>query len=109
MPAFRVHGSVVEDESGRPLAAMLVRVFDKDVALDDFLGEARSDDAGHFEVVFTEERFKDLVESRPDLYLHVFDPRGARLLHSTEHQVRSNAGRDEFFEVRIARDRVLES
>jgi 5-hydroxyisourate hydrolase-like protein (transthyretin family) len=67
MTSFRVHGSVVENESGRPLAAMLVRVYDKDLALDDFLGETRTDDAGRFEVTFTEDRFKDLIESRPDL------------------------------------------
>jgi carotenoid cleavage dioxygenase len=99
----------VEDESGRPLAAMLVRAYDKDVVLDDFLGEARTDDSGRFEVVFSEDRFKDLFETRPDLYLHVFDPRGARLLHTTEHRVRFDAGRDEFFEIRVARDGILES
>ncbi len=109
MKSFRVHGSVVEDESGRPLAAMLVRVYDKDLALDDFLGEARTDDAGRFEVIFTEDRFKDLIESHPDLYLQIVDPRGIRLLHTTEDHVRFNAGHDEFFEVRIARERVLDS
>ncbi len=109
MKSFRVHGSVVEDESGRPLAAMLVRVYDKDLALDDFLGEARTDDAGRFEVTFTDDHFKDLIESRPDLYLQVVDPRGIRLLHTTEDRVRFNAGHDEFFELRIARERVLES
>lgn len=109
MISFRVHGQVVEDESGRPLASMLVRAFDKDVAFDDFLGEARTSDAGRFEVVFTDEQFKDFFESRPDLYLQVFDPSGSRLLYTTEREVRFNAGREEFFEVRISRDRVLES
>jgi len=106
---FRVHGSVVENESGRPLAALLVRAYDKDVVLDDFLGEDRTDAAGRFEVAFTEKRFKDLFEKRPDLYLRVYDPSGARLLHTTEREVRFNAEREEFFEVRIARAQVLES
>jgi hypothetical protein len=35
---FRVSGSVLEDETERPLAGMLVRLYDKDVVLDDFHG-----------------------------------------------------------------------
>jgi hypothetical protein len=107
--SFRIHGSVFEDESGRPLAALLVRAYDKDVALDDLLGETRTDAGGRFEMVFTEARFKDVFETRPDIYLQVFDPSGAKLLHTTEREVRFNAGRDEFFEVRIARGHVFES
>lgn len=106
---FRVHGLVVESESGRPLAGMLVRAYDKDVVLDDYLGEARTGADGRFEVVFLEEHFKDVREKRPDLYLHVYDPSGATLLHTTEREVRFNADREEFFEVRIVRRRVRES
>ena len=107
--SYRVHGVVVEAESGRPLAGMLVRLYDKDVVLDDFLGETRSDDAGGFELGFTESQFRDIFETRPDLYLHVYDPSGRTLLHTSESQVRFNAQREEFFEVRIRRTRVRES
>jgi hypothetical protein len=107
--SFRVHGTVVEHETGRPLVGLLVRVYDKDVVLDDFLGEARTGPNGGFEVRFEEARFRDLFERRPDLYLHVFDPSGARLLQSTEREIRFGAGRDEFYEVRIVRGRVRES
>jgi len=107
--SFRVRGSVVEDETGRPLAGMLVRLYDKDLVLDDFLGEARTGPAGRFELTFTEAQFKDLFETRPDLYLRVYDPSASRQLHTTEEQVRFNAGQDEFFEVRITRERVRES
>ena len=106
---FRVHGSVVEDESGRPLAGMLVRAYDEDVLVDDFLGEARTDAAGRFEVVFTEVQFMDFHETRPDLYLRVFDASGGRLLHTTERAVRFDAGPQEYFELRIPRERVAES
>jgi len=105
---FHVRGSVVEDETGRPLAGMLVRLYDKDVVLDDFLGEIRTNAAGRFELAFTEAQFKDLFETRPDLYLHVYDPSGRHLLETTEREVRFNAKQDEFFELRIARERVRE-
>jgi hypothetical protein len=107
--SFRVHGSVVEAETGRPLAGLLVRVYDKDVVLDDFLGESRTGANGCFELTFTEAQFRDVFEKRPDLYLHVYDPSGTRLLRSTEREVRFGAARDEFFEVRIERRRVREA
>lgn len=106
---FHVRGSVLEGETGRPLEAMLVRVYDKDVVKDDFLGETRTNAAGSFELAFTEARFKDLFEKRPDLYLHVYDPSGRLLVHTTEREVRLDAGRDEFFEIRIPRERIRES
>ena len=106
---FHVSGSVLEDETERPLAGMLVRLYDKDVVLDDFLGETQTNAAGRFELAFTEAQFRDVFETRPDLYLRVYDPSGTQLLHSTESEVRFNAEHDEFFEVRIARERVRES
>lgn len=106
---FRIRGSVIEDESGRPLEGLVVRAYDEDILVDDFLGEARTDANGRFEVIFTEVQFMDLYETRPDLYLRVFDPSGARLLRSTEDHVRSNAELTEAFEVRIPRARLSES
>lgn len=107
--SYRVHGLVREAETGRALAGMLVRLYDKDVVLDDFLGETRSDEGGRFELTFTETQFRDVFETRPDLYLHVYDPSGRTLLHSSEGQVRFNARPEEFFEVLIRRQRVRES
>lgn len=106
---YHVRGAVLEDESGRPLTGLLVRLYDKDVLLDDFLGETHSDDAGHFELVFTEVQFMDLFETRPDLYLRVFDASGRQLPHTTENQVRFDAEQEEFFELRIPHGRVLET
>lgn len=105
---YRVHGSVVEDESGRPLAGLVVRAYDEDLVIDDHLGDARTDAQGHFEVVFTEVQFMDLFETRPDLYLRVFDASGDRLLLTTEREVRSDAELDERFELRIPRERLAE-
>src|SRR5262245_8434179 len=99
---YRVTGSVLEDGSGRPLAGLLVRAFDKDLVFDDPLGDATTDAAGRFEVVFTEVQFRDHIETSPDLYVKVFDASGARLLHSTRRDVRRNVRGDENFEIRLA-------
>lgn len=100
---FRISGSVREQESGRPLPGLLVRAFDKDVFSDDYLGEAETDAAGHFQIQFTDAQFKDFLESRPDLYLCVLGPDGAAL-HDTSHAVRENADREEVFEIEISRE-----
>jgi hypothetical protein len=101
---FRVHGAVLERESGRPLAGLVVRAFDDDLLFDDFLGDARTDAGGEFEVVYTEVQFQDLHETRPDVYVRVFDASGTRLLHTTE--TRHRAALDERFEIRIGRSEL---
>ena len=103
---FRVYGSVVEEESERPLEGLVIRAYDEDLLVDDHLGDTRTDASGRFEVIFTEVQFMDFHETRPDLYVRVFDKNGTRLLHTTENAVRSNARGDERFDIRIARARI---
>lgn len=103
---YRVYGSVVEEESGRPLEGLVIRAYDEDIVVDDHLGDTCSDVSGRFEITFTEVQFMDFHETRPDLYVRVFDETGTRLLHTTEDAVRSNARGDECFDIRIARDRL---
>jgi hypothetical protein len=86
-----------------------VRAYDEDVVADDFLGETHTDAAGRFEVVFTEVHFQDFHETRPDVYVRVFDASGKRLLHSTEDRVRQDAEPTERFELRIPRALVSAS
>ena len=100
-----VLGIVVEEESRRPLQGLRVRAFDKDLIRDDDLGEALTDEAGRFEIRFTEAQFRDFTETAPDLYLRIYDSTG-RLLHSTENAVRRNAGTRESFEVAIPRAKL---
>ena len=98
---MRLYGTVVEEESGRPLEGLLVRAYDKDLLVDDHLGDTRTNATGQFEISYSEVQFRDLHETLPDLYLRVFDPSGKRLLHSTESAVRANAKVVERFEIRI--------
>lgn len=98
---FRVRGRLRERETGRPLAGLVVRAYDEDLVFDDKLGFATSDEDGRFEIRFGEEAFRDVFESRPDLYLRVFDHAGSVLLHETRDAVRRDASRDECFEIAI--------
>ena len=102
---FRVAGCVVEQESGSPLAGLLVRAHDRDVLYDDDLGEVETDAEGRFEIVYTEAQFQDVVETRPDLYLRIYDAAG-RLVHTTERAVRRDAHIDERYEIAIPRARL---
>jgi hypothetical protein len=101
-----VLGIVVEEESGRPMPGLRVRAFDKDLLCDDDLGDAITDAAGRFEIRFTEAHFRDFTETAPDLYIRIYDSQG-RLLHSTENEVRRNAGVREVFEVAIPRAKLI--
>ncbi len=95
---FKVSGVVREEGSGRPLAGLQVQAFDEDMISDDFLGECLTDAEGRFEIRFLDSAFKDVVETRPDLYLIVVDPE-AGVIHDTSFDVRRNAEHEEVFEI----------
>ena len=103
---MRILGTVVEEESGKPLEGLLVRAYDKDLIVDDHLGDTRTDAAGSFEISYSEAQYRDLNETLPDLYLRIFDASGKRLVHSTEDAVRSNAKVSERFDIRIPRAKL---
>ena len=98
---FRIVGTLEEEETGRPLAGLIVRAFDRDVVFDDKLAFATSDREGRFEMHFDHDAFRDLNESRPDLYLRIFDPAGTREIHQTADAVRWNASASETYAIRI--------
>jgi len=102
--SFRYHvaGVVCEEGSGRPLLDLVVRAFDKDVFLDDFVGESRTDADGRFSIVFTQVEFQDAFETRPDLYLVVFDADAKRVLASTKSAIRWNADNEERYVIDVS-------
>ena len=106
---MRLYGTVIEEESGRPLEGLLVRAYDKDLLKDDHLGDTHTDAVGGFEITYTDVQFRDFHETLPDLYLRIFDASGKRLLHSTEDAVRRNVRGLERYEIRIPRDRLAGS
>jgi len=98
---FRIFGVVEEAETERPISNLVVRAFDRDLISDDKIGYTNTDDDGRFEIRFGMERFRELFESRPDIYLRIYDRAGARLLHETTDAIRWNASKDEEYRIRI--------
>jgi len=98
---FRIFGVVREAETGRPLANLVVRAFDRDLLFDDKLGYTNTDDDGCFEIRFGMARFRDLFESKPDIYLRIFDQDGIRLIHETTDAIRWNASKNEQYQIQI--------
>ena len=102
---MRVVGTVVEEESGRPLQGLIVRAYDKDLLFDDKLGSVPTNAQGEFEISYTETQFRDFNETQPDLYLRVFDASGKKELHSTKKQTRQ-AHVFERYEIKIPRAKL---
>ena len=103
---FRVSGLVCEEGSRRPLPGLRVLAFDKDVLSDDFLGESITDAAGRFEIRFTDADFKDVLESRPDIYLTLLAADRQEPIFDTSYAIRHNATDEEYFEIQIPADFV---
>lgn len=82
---FTITGKV----SGRDKQALpnlRIEVWDKDLLVDDFLGEDRTDESGAFAISFTQEYFKELfLDREPDLYFKIYD--NDVLIRSTENTV----------------------
>jgi hypothetical protein len=99
--SFLIFGTVMEEETGRPLPDLVVRAFDRDLIADDRVGFATTDAEGRFEIRFGREAFRDLREARPDLYLRIYEPTGIREVHHTSDAIRWNASTSEHYRVRI--------
>lgn len=98
---FRIFGLVTESETARPLPNLVVRAFDRDLIFDDKIGYTNTNDDGQFEIRFERKRFRDLFESRPDLYLRIYDRTGVHLIHETTDAIRWNASRNEEYRIQI--------
>ena len=70
-----VKGRIVMRDGGDPVKGATVQVWDKDLIINDYLGETKTDEKGDFLVQFSTEDFKDGVyEDRPDIFLIVRNP-----------------------------------
>ena len=103
---MRVIGTVVEEESGKPLEGLRVRAYDKDLIFDDKLGDTLTDAQGKFDISYSEAHFRDLNETEPDIYIRIYDGTGKKLLYTTEKAVRRNAQITERFDVKISKAKL---
>jgi hypothetical protein len=101
---MRIVGTVVEETSGKPLAGLQVRAFDKDFLFDDKLGAAVTDANGAYKIFYSSSDFSRLdpdLETVPELYIRVFDAEGKKLLYTTEAAIRKGRFVEERFDIKI--------
>lgn len=99
---YQIWGKVIEKESGKGIANITVKAYDKDLRYDDSLGESITDKNGRFVINYSEKDFRDLYifDRKPDLYLTIFDWLGTRI-KSTKNKIRYNAKPREGFYIKL--------
>jgi hypothetical protein len=107
---MRVIGKVVDEESGKPLAGLQVRAFDKDLLFDDKLGLAVTDAAGEFRINYSQLDFSSFLatEASPELYLRVYDATGKRLLWTSEKAIRKDPQVEERYDIKIPKAKLAQ-
>jgi hypothetical protein len=104
----RIVGTIVEEETGKPLAGLQVRAFDKDLLFDDKLGTAVTDAAGNYRIDYSAMDFSLLegLETVPELYIRVFDATRKKLLFSTEKAIRKGNLVEERIDAKIPKAKL---
>ena len=102
---MRVIGTIVELESGKPIAGLQVKAFDKDLIWDDKLGTAITDAKGGFKINYSSADF-GILETSPELYLRVFDAGGKKLLYTSEKSIRRDPQVEERFDITIPKAKL---
>jgi hypothetical protein len=105
---MRVVGTIVEQESGKPLAGLQVRAFDKDLIFHDKLGASITDATGSFRIDYSQLDFSSIfgTETVPELFIRVFDATGKKLLYTSEKAIRNNPQVEERFDITIPRAKL---
>lgn len=93
--------------NNQPVAKLRVEAWDKDLLIDDFVGEAISEEQGAFTITFNQSRYQELfLDRNPDIYFKIYE--GGALIHSTENSVMWNI-KTESVIVEIVFDREKEN
>jgi hypothetical protein len=68
---YRVLG-MIRHPNGQPASGLTVRAFDRDLRREQPLGEARTDDNGHYQITYMGEQFARAEKGTADLLVRVF-------------------------------------
>lgn len=96
-------------ESGAPVSGVIVKAFDKDLFFDDMLGAVETGLDGCFSIIFEKEDFREIFESKPDLYLKVKTADRSKILYTSESLVRIDVGHEEYFDIKIPQHLLQEN
>jgi hypothetical protein len=90
---MRAIGTVVEEESGRPIAGLRVRAFDKDILFDDKLGVAITRHGVRID--YSQLDFSSVfgTETSPELYIRIYGVTDKKLLFPSESRFARTANR----------------
>lgn len=88
------------DAKGEGLPGLIVKVYDKDVFDDDFLGETRTNERGIYSVSFPKEKFSDIFENYPEVFLVVENNNGERI-YDGRSKTNYGAGHIELLDVQM--------
>jgi hypothetical protein len=104
--AFKIHGKVIEEETGKGIPNLTVKAIDKDLLFDDLLGAVITDENGNFEIKYDKEDFQELFfDKKPDIYLKIKNPEGA-VIHSTEDKVIYESSETKEFNIKISKNKI---
>src|SRR5262245_7162852 len=105
---MRVVGTVVEDGSGKPLAGLEVRAFDKDFIFHDKLGVAITDGNGWVRVECVPVNFSSVfgTETVTDIFIRIVDASGKKLLYTSEKAIRNNPQVEERFDITMPKAKL---
>ena len=105
---MRVVGTIVEEESGKPIAGLVVKAFDKDLLFDDKLGTTKTDANGRFRMDYSAIDFSLVagMETAPELYVRVLDPTGKKVLWTSEKAIRKNPQVEERYDIKIPKAKL---
>ncbi len=92
----------VTNADGKGVGGVTVSVFDRDQAFADRLGRTETDASGNYSFTYPADKYRDLIERRPDLFVKVTDSSGETLFASTR-PVYFEAGRVETVDAQIER------
>ena len=97
---MRIFGTICEAGSGRAVANLIVRAYNRDLLFDEPLGYATTDEAGSFEIR-TGTLDAGAREANSEIFLRVLDPTGEHEVFDSLAAPRRDLGTDQGFEIAL--------